>query len=160
MIRQPFLMLLGCVAIIIAAVFALERLYFLSRAEKTNGYVSNISSYEGRCGGGRRRASYPCTRYSADIKFYGRNGSENHFDVDAGSMRYLKHSYGNLTSGATSKYTLGQSIPIIFNPNNPSRAYIDSTMDVWATPLGCLLGGVICMISSLFEPRRSSYSYW
>ena len=149
MIKQPWLFGISMVLLLVAGGFATERLWFLSHAEKVQGTVVEITAQDGRCGGGgKRRRSYTCTRYTAHIQFATRNGGSGGLSVGAGRSR----GKGQPTSWAS--YRVSQTLPVVYDPRNEAKAYLDSIMGVWGTPIFILIAQFSTLIASVSESRR------
>jgi hypothetical protein len=152
MIKQPLFFGISGLLLLVFVGFLLQRIYFLQRASRTVGTVSSISSVNSSCGGGRRRSSYPCTKFTATVKFVARNTMSYALNLSAGSAR------GSNQSNLSASYRSGQNVKVIYNPKDPSTAYEDSLMGVWGTPFMVLFMQLLTGISSLFEPRKKWYS--
>lgn len=147
MIKQPYLICLAGLGLIVAAYFAFNTWLFLRRAVETQATVSHISSYQSRCGGGRRKRSYPCTKFNAHLSFFVPQHGEANLKVGAGSCR----SY---SASCRTDYNVNQKVPVLYDPKKPARARVNSLMGVWSSSIGSLIGALISALGSLFEPRK------
>lgn len=141
-------LLLGLFAAGMAAYFAIDRALFLQRAEATNGTTMSVSSHNGRCGGGRRRRSHPCTKFKAAISFRTSSGVQSELKLDAGSAPY----HDQPTSRA--RYRVGQAVPVLYDPKNPGKAFHNSFLGIWGTPLWVGLGSLSLFVGALQQGRR------
>lgn len=82
----------------------------------------SVSATNGRCGGGRRRRSYSCTKFHALIQFYSTSYEKGTLRVSARIAR----GQGMATSNAS--YRSGQTVPVIYDPSNISNVYEDSIL--------------------------------
>ena len=154
MIKQPIFFYLGFGAMVVGFCFALKTLLLLSNSEKTTGSVSNIESYQSRCGGGKRRRSYPCTKYNAIVSYYSKQGAGPYtLTLSAGSSR------SNSSAGGAS-YSQGQSLPIVYSKSSPSDARHDTLFGVWKWELGSSGVAVLFFFVSLFEPKQKRRGFW
>lgn len=44
------------------------------------------------------------------------------------------------------KYVIGQTVPVLYDKQNPNHAYINDVYELWAMPLLCLLLGLSLLI--------------
>ena len=154
MIKQLWLFVISMLLLIACLWFVVDRFIFLQTAARTTGQVMGISSSNTRCGGGKHRSSYPCTKFTATIGFVAAPVGRYKFTISAGSKR----GYDYDISGAT--YRQGQNVPVVFDPKNPDKAYEDSFFGVWAMPVITGFFQVITLLSSFFQPRqRRRYIY-
>ena len=109
--------------------FIFDRLTFIQNSEEAVGTVIKIESYNSRCSGGSRyHCTYPCTKYTAHIKYPHSNGNyytfKNKAGVCVGSDRPITCASSHV----------GESTDVIYDSNNPERAY-PGTFAVWMYPL-------------------------
>lgn len=147
MIKQPWLMVVSGLIFIACLYFIFDRLIFLQSAERVNGSVESLSSSNGRCGGGRRRRSYPCTRFNARVRFTTSAGQPSAVQLSAGSAR------GHDVSTASASRRVGQAVPIVYDPKSPTRAYEDTTWGVWGVPIMSLIFQIVTFFMSFLEPK-------
>ncbi len=145
MIKTPWLFFLSFIIGAIAVGFAVERLIFISSAQKTIGQVIGLESYNDRCGGGRRRRSYACTKFTANIQFFDRQGSRYEFQSSAGSSRGSNRSIDN------ADYSVGVGVEVIYNPKNPKKVYVNTIFGVWGIPIVLFFTQIGALISSFFS---------
>lgn len=105
-----------------------QRLSFLSRALKTTGSVTKLEARNSRCGGGKRRSKYPCTKFTAMVEYQAEAGGAYTLRVSAGSTR------GHDQDVSYANKQVGRSVAVIYDPKNPEKAYEDSLFDIWGTP--------------------------
>ena len=148
MIKQPLMLVISLVLLAGVGLYALERLYFLSQAERTIGEVVSISAKDGRCGG--RRSKYNCTEYKADVRFFS-NNSAHEFNIGAGNAR------GHGQSKSKASHKTGDEVKVVYDPENPKKAYEDSTMGVWGGPIMMLIAQIVTFFSSFTEDRRRRF---
>lgn len=148
MIKQPLMAVISLILLVVAIGFTIERGLFVYRANKTLGTVTKIYSENSRCGGGRRRSSYPCTKYSADFEFASTLGMTVRFNTSVGRCR--GHDQPERCSGLQ----VGQIEPVIYDPGKPERAYHDRGINVWFVPIMLFVFQVITMVTSFSHGRR------
>jgi hypothetical protein len=147
-IKQPLLFGISMVLLLIAGGFAIERLWFLSQAEKTQGTVTQVTASNGQCGGGRRRSSHACTRFTAHIGFAAPGGNSGGITIGAGNSR----GHGQPITRAN--YRVSQKVPVVYDPHNVARAYHDSLMSIWNVPIFIMVAQVATLVASMCESRR------
>lgn len=148
MIKQPVFAFLAFLLLLAVAWFIADRVKFLHTAERTKGTVTNVQSYNDRCGGGRRRSSYSCTKFRAYVEYTLPGNAKYNICISAGSKR----GYDQPLSGAS--YHVGMPVNVVYNPGKPTEAYEDTMMGVWGTPIMIAVFQVITFIVSLTEPKR------
>jgi hypothetical protein len=132
------------ISMIVAAVFLYfiaDRSIFLARAEETVGEVTNLTSVNSRCGS--RRSRHACTKFSAEVRFFGAGDSQV-LNVSAGSSR------GHYRPLSAARHYRGERVNVVYNPRNPREAYRDTFWDVWSAPIVTLF----VQIASLFASTR------
>jgi hypothetical protein len=149
-IKQPWLAAVSLILFIVLAAFVIERLWFLETAARTNGNVAEVTSYNSRCGGGRRNRSYSCTKFKAYIEFYANLGVMHRFSVSAGRKR------GSNQSISYSRLAPGQNVPVVYDPKKPQKAYEDTLWGVWGTPIILFFGQIITFFSSMLRSKNSA----
>jgi hypothetical protein len=147
MIRRPFLLVVAAVLLLASAGLFVERALFALRAQKTAGNVIAVDAANDRCGS-RRRSRHPCTKFTATVQFSTTKGEVRTHAVSAGSRR----GYDQPPSSATLHE--GDPVRVLYDPRSPSRAYRDSTGELWGAPLACGAGAALSAVSSFFTPRR------
>ena len=150
MIKSMFLFIGSCFLFIFVLVFLAMRISFLSRAEKVDGHVTSVSSYNDRCSSGsrRRRTYYDCTKFSAVISFVTNRGEGHSFTVSAGSSR------GHNQPDTYASYRPGEAVPVLYDPKDPSNACRNTFMDKWGTPFMLFVFQIITLIASMTEKKR------
>lgn len=128
--------------------YTANRILFLKTAIHTNGEVVKIDQTNGRCGGGKRRRRYNCTKYNAQVRFYSENQSANFISISAGSQRGHNQQYSSL------KFSLGTSVPVAYDPQDPTSAFHDTFWSIWSIPIFSFLGLIVSTIVSLIETNR------
>lgn len=145
-IKQPIYGVIAAILLVVISGYVIERILFLQIAEKTTGTVYDISSTNSRCGGKRR---HNCTKFNASIKFNPLNNeSEVRFVISAGSSR------GHNRPLKEADYRVGENVPVVYDPNKPTKAYEDSFFGVWGVPIMLLFFQIISFFTSLTEPKR------
>jgi len=148
MIRQPLsLAFAGLLAVVLIG-YVIERMIFLSTAVKASGTVISVDAHNGRCGGGRRRAKNPCTKFNSTVEFQASNGRPYRFSVSSGSTR------GSDKPTSNARLKIGAAVPVVYSPKDPSKAYEDSLWGVWAIPIFLFVGHLAALVASFMEPRR------
>ena len=150
-VRNPIFLIVAAGALIFALFALIRTMTFLARAEKTVGVVSAIDSYGGRCGGGRRRRSYPCTKYRATISYESASGGRYTLSDSAGSCRQ-----GNEATYRPS-YQLGQRVKVRYLPSHPEEARIDSVFGIFGTEFISLFVGLFSTFASFAKSRQRSF---
>ena len=147
MIKRPMYAIISSVLLVVVVGYIIERVSFLRRAERTVGIVTEISSFNGRCG--TRRSKHDCTKFYAKVHFTPMN-TENIYllEISAGSKRghYQPISFANLKKN--------DSVPVVYDPHNPKKSYEDSLWGVWGTPIMIFFFQIGSFFSSLTEGRR------
>ncbi len=147
-IRQPWAFALALLLALGFLGYVAERLIFLQKAARTTGTVVSVEAYNSSCGGGRRRSSYPCTKYRASISFTALDKLTHRFTISAGSAR------GSNQPKNRARPAADQKVPVVYDPKNPGKAYEDSIWGVWGVPISLLIAHLISLFTSLSEPRR------
>lgn len=122
-------------------VFLGERIWFLSRAEKTDATVQSIQGQDRRCG--RRKYRYDCSRFRATAFFETPAGREV-FRFPAGSVR----GHGQPVTRAD--YQVGQAVPILYDRHNPQKAVRDTFWHIWGVTLFAGIGHGFVLLRGLF----------
>lgn len=146
MIKQPLYAVISLVLLVVVAGYAIERLAFLKRAEHTTGTVINVTSYNSRCGG--RRSRYSCTKFNASVDFLTRESSKYTLKISVGSSR------GHNQPLEYADVKVNGQVPVVYDPQNPSKAYEDTTWGVWGTPIMILIFQLGSFFTSMSEPKR------
>jgi hypothetical protein len=147
MIKQPLVAGIALIFFLAFTYFVVERVLFINAAERTVGTVTEVLSKDGRCGGGRRRRRYPCTKFVAVVT-YVVDQKMFRLNLSAGSAR----GYDRPIDRAS--YTHQQHVKVVYSRENPAHAYEDSLWGVWAVPIILFFGQLVTFITSLVEPRK------
>jgi hypothetical protein len=148
-IRQPIWAYISGALLLVALGFVVERVLFLQKAEQVTGVVSDISSYNDRCGrSGKHRRRYACTKYNATIDFTTLRGESVRLTVSAGSTRGQDRPISNASK------RVNQSVAVVYDPDNPAKAYEDTLFGVWGVPILIFIFQIAAMIGSLTKGRR------
>lgn len=150
MIKQPWLLAVAALLLVVAIGFAVRQASFLMTADRTTGTVTRVDGRNTSCGSKRNRHS--CTRFDSVVR-YDVNGQPYFLTVDSGSAR----GYDQPESRAS--HPQGSGVRIVYSKSNPSRAYRDSFFDVWFGPLASAGGAVASALGSLSEGRRRRYGW-
>ena len=145
MIRQPLWAIVSLVVLVVLAGFVVERCMFLYRAERAIGRVIAVDSYNSTCG--RRRSRYSCTEFDATVEFSTKTAARYTLEVSAGTAR----GYNQPLSRASRRVSDG--VPVVYDPNKPTKAYEDSVWGVWGMPIILAMFQVASFFSSLCEPK-------
>lgn len=146
MIRNKWFAGASFILLIVLIGFIIERLIFISSADTTKGTVISVSSYNGRCGGGRRSRSYSCTKFESTIEYSTKDGTQHTFSVSSGRAR------GQNAPVSKSRLREGKAVPVIYDPNNPAKVYEDTIWGVWGMHIAIFFFQIGTFISSLFSP--------
>ncbi len=146
MIKQPWLLVISGLLLVGALGFAADRVIFLMGAQKTRGTVERLTAENGRCGS--KKNKYSCTRFSADVAFTTSDGRSSSISISAGSTR------GHNQPTSSANVSVGQGVPVVYSPRNPSKAYQDSLWGVWGAPLMMFIGQLATLFGSFSEGRR------
>ncbi|NQD35904.1 DUF3592 domain-containing protein [Permianibacter sp. IMCC34836] len=147
MIKNRFFFAIAGVLALVTLYFVTDRLLFIAHAEKTTGTVTAVDASNGRCGGSKRRRSYDCTKFHADIEFAATDQSHT-FSVSAGDAR------GHDQPVSRARHQVGDAVAVVYNPDRPDEAYRDNWFDIWSTPLFAAFGHLIALFGSMKERRR------
>jgi hypothetical protein len=128
--------------------FVADRTLFLLRAVRTTGNVVDLNATNGRCRCGKR-CHYDCTKFQALVRFQTREEPATLW-VSAGT------SHGHNAALASAQYGVGNPVPVVFNPRNPTEAYRNSLWDVWGLPILTFFFQIATLIGS-FTQRRHYY---
>ncbi len=154
MIKQPKLLLIAGILLLVASGFAVKRLNFLRTAKRTHGSVESVTASNGSCsdGSGKSRRNYSCTTFTAQVRFATKTGELGMLELDAGS----RAGHNEPTSGASRQ--VGASVPVVYNPKNLHEAYENTTFGVWGAPLASGGGSLATLMGSFTERRRRTWT--
>lgn len=147
MIKSRLIFAIAVLLAVVTVYFVIDRLAFIARAEKTTGTVLSVDASNSRCGGGKRRRSYACTKFHAEIEFEAADRSYT-FSVSAGSSR------GHNQPESRAHHQVGETVAVAYNPNDPDEVYRDNWFDIWSSPLFAAFGHLIALFGSMKERRR------
>lgn len=139
-VKSPVMFWFSMILALLVLGFVADRTLFLLRAVRTTGNVVDLRGSNGSCSCGRH-CSYSCTKFQAQVRFQA-NAMPAALWVSAGSA----HGYD--CPVAQARYSIDDSVPVIFNPHNPSEAYRDTPGDIWGTPVMVFFFQIITLISS------------
>jgi hypothetical protein len=135
------------ILLIIFAGFVIERLAFIRSADTTDGTVISVDSRNGRCGGGRRKRSYACTRFESTVEFVSKSGARYTLLVSSGSAR------GQNQPRSKARLQEGSLVPVIYDPTNPASVYENTVWGVWGMPILLFFLQIGTFIASFFSPN-------
>ena len=118
-IRMSLLVLILFGGFIALSIQSIQNLYLLSNGVKAKGSV--IESYERKGVGRGKQHSYSIVA----------------FKTAKNSRVTFKTSY---------YYDLSQKLSVLYDPTNPSKAIVNSFLQVWLEPLLVLLGSLIFIV--------------
>lgn len=147
MIKQPWLLVISGICLVVGLFLVVERAFFLATAEETQGVVVTVESSNSSCGSSKRR--YACTKFKAFVEYRaGTNPAPFTIDISAGSSRGRDRplSEADLHKGA--------SVPVVYSPTNPAKAYQNTFFGVWGAPIIAGIAQLGTLIGSLSEGRR------
>ena len=147
-VKSPVMFWFSMVLVLVVLGFVADRTLFLMRAVDATGNVVDLSAANGSCSCGRH-CSYACTKFLAQVSFQAA-GTPAALWVSAGT------AHGHDCPVAQARYGIGDQVPVIYNPHNPTEAYRNTFMDVWGTPLMALFFQIVTLISS-FGKRAHHY---
>ncbi len=133
----------GLLAWIVAGIIAGHTTFYWTRVEKAEGIVTALTEV-------------PCSVFRQDPCF----DPEVVFDTsDRGPITFKASDAGRIIAieeqSSALTLTAGQSVPVLYDAKQPTRARIASNMLLWGLPSKLLLGGVILiLIAFLFRPGR------
>ena len=147
MIKQPWLLVISGICLVIGIYLVVERSLFLASAEETQGKVISIESRNTTCGSKRRR--YACTKFKALVEYpVGANAVPHTILISAGSSRGRDQP----VSGAD--LPEGTPVPVVYAPDNPGKAYQNTFFGVWAAPIIAGIAQFGTLIGSMAQGRR------
>lgn len=123
----------------------ISQIRFLSRAEHGVGVVREVRAVNGRCGGKRKHS---CTKFFATVEFQAA-GSGASGELEAGDAR------GHDQPLSRASHQVGQSVPIVFDPNRPEEVHHDELWELWRFPLALLLFLVFTLVGSLTQETET-----
>ena len=153
-IRQPIFALIALLILPVLGYFVVDRIQFLSRSERVDGYVSVVTAQNSSCkGSGKRASRYSCTQFSARVPFAPLSGGKpGQLSLSAGSSR--GHNQPTTLAG----YKPGQKVPVVYDPKDISIAYEDSFFGVWGLPFFVFIFQIAAALGS-FAQGRTRHSF-
>ncbi len=152
MIKNPFFAWCSLILFMFFAHYSIDRFLFLKTAVHTSGTVVGLSSQNGRCG--YRRSRYDCTRYDASVDFIGQNKKKYSLLASAGSRR----GHNVPVEEATKK--INDSVPVVYDPENPFKSFVDEFWDIWSTPVVLFFLMLVFFTMSISELKRRDEIGW
>jgi uncharacterized protein DUF3592 len=122
-----------------------DRVTFSMHSERARGEVVHIYPRNGRCRSSK--LSYDCTKFTAGIRVNSKNKGPLEVLVDADSAR--RHDQ----PPSFARYKVGELIPVVFDPDHPERAYLDTIFEVW----GMLVAIVVLLCASIYGLIRGRF---
>ena len=146
MIKQPWLLAVSGVCLLIALWLVVDRTMFLWSAEETIGTVVELSGRNDRCG--RRKTRYSCTKFSAQVQYATQRGSTHTLQISAGSAR------GHNQPTSSARVQKEGPVSVVYAPDQPTRAYENTLFGVWGAPLLAGFAQIASFLGSLAEGRK------
>ncbi|MFP4643018.1 MAG: DUF3592 domain-containing protein [Spirochaetales bacterium] len=116
---------------LVAVGSALNTLSFVSRAQSAQGEVVDFEQVTNPA---------PAVNPAGSDSF---NHAVVEFETDAGDTS----SFNGRSSRAEDTFAVGDSVDVLYRPDSPDVARIDSIVEVWATPL--IFGGLFIVFGTL-----------
>lgn len=138
-IKNKFLFVISMALLVAFCYFTISQLLFLSRAEHGVGVVRRVWAVNGRCGGKRK---HDCTKFLATVEFQS-DGSRISSDLRAGKTR------GHDQPLSKAMHQVGDSVPIVFDPNRPEEISRDRFWDLWGASLLLLFFQAFTLLGSV-----------
>ncbi|MGE0616341.1 MAG: DUF3592 domain-containing protein [Bacteriovoracia bacterium] len=141
----------GVLLLVLAAWFAGNRVFFLRHAVETTGTVREIFGENSRCGGGKRRPSYNCTKFYMQAEYASPQG-KHRLSIAAGKVR------GHNQPPEACRRRVGDVVPVVYDARDPSRAAHNEFFALWGLPiLLSILSGIVFVVL-LVQNRRGNLS--
>jgi preprotein translocase subunit SecF len=150
MIKQPWLLAVSGVCLLVVLWLVADRTMFLWSAEETIGTVVELSGRNERCG--RRRTRHSCTKFSAQVQYASQRGSTHTLQISAGSAR------GHNQPVSRARVRKDGPVSVVYAPDQPTRAYENTLFGVWGAPLWAGLAQIATFLGSLTEGRKRRWS--
>jgi hypothetical protein len=138
-IKNGFLFTISLVLFVAFCYSLISQILFLSRAERGIGVVRQVRAVDSWCRGKRR---HDCTKFFATVEFEFA-GSRTFSDLEAGGAR------GHNQPLSKALHQVGDSVPILFDPNRPEEVRHDKLWDIWGSPLILLFFQAFTLLGSL-----------
>lgn len=120
---------MAAVALVAGLWFVADRAMFLSGAERTQAQVYGVMAVPGDCG----RGNHECTKFVIEVR-WSSNGEDCEAGIEVGQARGV-----DAPMPADFDYAIGDTVPLLYDPDDPSEHYLADRNDLWRTPL-ILLG--------------------
>jgi preprotein translocase subunit SecF len=146
MIKQPWLLAVSGVCLLIVLWLVVDRTMFLWSAEETIGTVVELSGRNDRCGG--RKTRYSCTKFSAQVHYETQRGSTHTLQISAGSAR------GHDQPASSARVQKDGPVSVVYAPDQPTRAYENTLFGVWGMPFFAGFAQIATFLGSLTEGRK------
>ena len=146
MIKQPWLLAVSGVCLVIALWLIVDRTMFLWSAEETIGTVVELTGRNDRCGS--RKTRHSCTKFSAQVEYATKSGSTHTLEISAGSAR------GHNQPTSRARVRKDGPVPVVYAPDQPTRAYENTLFGVWGAPLWAGVAQIATLLGSLTEGRK------
>ena len=146
MIKQPWLLAVSGVCLLLALWLVADRTMFLRSAEETIGTVVELSGRNERCG--RRKSRYSCTKFAAQVQYQTQNGSTHTLQISAGSAR------GHNQPTSRARVRKDGPVSVVYAPDQPTRAYENTVFAVWGAPLLAGFAQIATFLGSLVQGRK------
>ena len=144
-IRNGFFFVISVVLLLPLGYFVVDRVQFVSSAQRVHGVVDHVTARNERCG--RKRSRHNCTKFRA-LLTYEVQSRQYQIEVSAGSSR------GHNQPTSYADYRIGQLERVAFDPSQPSRAYRDKLWDIWGAPIATFLFQVAAFVAGISERRK------
>jgi len=146
-VKQGLWFAIGLILLVPLLYFIGDRTIFMLRSQEAHGSVVEVQGKNDRCGGSRRRRRYDCTKFTAGVSYEVR-ASQYRISVSAGKTR------GHDQPLSAADYAVGDSVPVVYSPRSPQRAYRNSIWDVWGAPIMLFIFQVGSFFAAFTEKRR------
>lgn len=117
----------GVILSVLGLAFAAGSLYFAQQSLDlfqdgitAQGSVARVESHSGTCGSGSSK--HPCTKYRRLVSFTDSAGEDHEF-LDKN------------TSNSSSAYRVGQRVEVLYMPDDPQNATINTFFSLWGVPI-------------------------
>ena len=122
--------------------FVCHRAVFLTHAERATGRVVQVLAKNDTCW--RKHSYRPCTRYTARVRFDRRDGRSAELEAEAGRRRGYNQPL------RLAWYEVNDVLPVVYDPELPSKAYVDDESGLWKVPFFLAVGVGIAWLMALF----------
>lgn len=149
-VRQPVAFAFGALLIAGGLVFLVQTAMFTLTAEHAVGRITEMRRSNGHCGS---KSRYPCTHFQAAVGYHTASGEAREAVLSAGSARG-----DNQPLGMASR-RVGQQVPLLYDPDDPSEFMEDSSEGLWLAPTGLMGMGGFAIVLSFFKRIRRRW-WW